>query len=230
MPIKNRKIQAGEAATQVEKKEEAPKRHAFALIREFTAADFITLGNAIMGSLSIFLCLNYLENEKYQPYIVGAFIMLPIGLFFDIMDGYIARCRQRFSPYGADLDSLADLVTFGVAPAVLGFTLGLRGIWDCAILCANISFGISRLARYNVTADQLAAGSKDHKVAYYEGFPIPTNLVIVALLGVAYRNDAIGDNIWGGQFYIYPGHFHPLSLVYLAVGLSLIATFRVPKP
>jgi CDP-diacylglycerol--serine O-phosphatidyltransferase len=228
MPIKSRKNQADQAA--VQKVDSCTEDRHFALIRAFSTADFITLGNAVMGSLSIFLCLAYLENDKYEPYIVAAFLMLPIGLMCDIMDGYIARCSQQFSPYGTDLDSLADLVTFSVAPAALGFTLGLGGLWDCVILCTNISLGISRLARYNVTADRLAAGSTDHKVAYYEGVPLPTNLVTVALLAVAYYNNAIGDKMWGGHYYIYPGHFHPLSLVYLVVGLFLIATFRIPKP
>ena len=56
----------------------------------------------------------------------------------------------------SDLDSLADVISFAVAPAVLGFTLGLRGIWDCLILVFFVCCGVSRLARYNVTAETLA--------------------------------------------------------------------------
>ena len=125
-------------------------------------ADWVTLGNCACGSLSIFFCLNYLENAKYHPYIVASFILLPLALLFDIMDGYVARYRQNSSPYGSDLDSLADVISFSVAPAVLGFTLGLRGVWDCAILTFFVCCGVSRLARYNVTAETLA-GEKNKK-------------------------------------------------------------------
>lgn len=201
----------------------------FALIRDFSFADFVTLGNAVCGSLSIFLCLNYLENEKYHPYIVGAFFLLPLALLCDILDGYFARCRQRFSIYGADLDSLADLISFGVAPNVLGFTLGLRGLWDSAILCANICMGLSRLARYNVTAEALTAPGSQ-KVSYFEGFPIPSNLLSVVLLGIAYFQDSVGPSIWGGEYFILVGHFHPFSLVYLFFGCMMVSTIRIPKP
>ena len=73
----------------------------------------------------------------------------------DVGDGIVARGR-RHSPFGADLDSLADIVSFGVAPAVLGFTLGMRGGWDALVLCAFVCCGVSRLARYNVTAAALS--------------------------------------------------------------------------
>jgi hypothetical protein len=111
-----------------------PNRRRFKLLRSFTAADFVTLGNAACGTCSIFFCLNYLENDGYQPYLHASFVLLPLALIFDILDGYVARRRQNYSPYGSDLDSLADVISFAVAPAVLAFTLGLRGVWDCLIL------------------------------------------------------------------------------------------------
>ena len=58
-------------------------------------------------------------------------LLLPLALVCDVLDGYVARLdRSRQSRLGADLDSLADVISFGVAPAVLGYTLGLRGGWD----------------------------------------------------------------------------------------------------
>ena len=75
----------------------------------------------------------------------------------DVLDGYVARLnKKRQSVLGADLDSLADVISFGVAPAVLGFTLGLRGGWDMAILTYFVVCGVSRLARFNVTSAELA--------------------------------------------------------------------------
>ena len=74
-----------------------------------------------------------------------------------MLDGYVARLNKtRQSRIGADLDSLSDVISFGVAPAVLGFTLGLRGGWDMLVLTYFIVCGVSRLARFNVTADALA--------------------------------------------------------------------------
>ena len=74
-------------------------------------------------------------------------------------------------------------VSFGVAPAVLGFTLGMRGVWDSLVLCIFVCCGVARLARYNVTSAALSGGTG--KVPYYEGTPIPTSLVLVAVLAVA---------------------------------------------
>ena len=79
-----------------------------------------------------------------------------IALACDAADGYIARLdKGRQSLIGADLDSLADIVSFGVAPAVLGYTLGLRGLWDVVCLTWFVCCGISRLARFNVTSASL---------------------------------------------------------------------------
>jgi CDP-diacylglycerol--serine O-phosphatidyltransferase len=166
-----------------------PKRRRFKLLRSFTMADFVTLGNAACGTSSIFFCLNYLENRLYEPYIIASFVLLPLALLFDIMDGHVARYRQNSSPYGSDLDSLADVISFSVAPAVLGFTLGLRGVWDCILLAFFVCAGVSRLARYNVTAETLADVNTG-KVKFYQGFPVPTSLALVVLLAVAY---------WQGQ-------------------------------
>jgi CDP-diacylglycerol--serine O-phosphatidyltransferase len=127
------------------------------------------------------------------------------------------------------LDSLADVVSFGVAPAVLGFTLGLRGEWDVVILVYFVVCGISRLARFNVTAAELSGGSG--KVKYFEGTPIPTSIVIVALLGAAFYANAINEAVWLGVYRLGPAAFHPLALVYALSGSAMIsATLRVPKP
>ena len=86
-----------------------------------------------------------------------AFLLLPLALVCDVLDGYVARAQpHRQSVLGGDLDSLADVISFGVAPAVLGFTLGLRGGWDMVCLTYFVVCGVSRLARFNVTAAALA--------------------------------------------------------------------------
>src|SRR5688500_11585730 len=104
------------------------------MIRSYTPADLLTLANASCGTVSIFLCLSYLEGDR-SGFLWGAFVLPVFALVFDALDGYVARLNpNRQSRLGADLDSLADIVSFGVAPAVLGYTLGLRGLWDVIIL------------------------------------------------------------------------------------------------
>ena len=149
----------------------------------------------------------------------------------DVLDGYVARLnRRRQSALGADLDSLADVISFGVAPAVLGFTLGLRGGWDMLILTYFVVCGVSRLARFNVTADALADETTG-KVKYFEGTPIPTSIAIVLVLGAALYSGSIDENLWLGVMRIGPATLHPLSLLYAASGSAMIsATLRIPKP
>jgi len=122
------------------------------MIRSYTWADVLTIGNASCGTISIFLCLDYLATGRAR-FLWAAFVLLPAALVLDVLDGYVARLdKKRQSVLGADLDSLADVISFGVAPAVLGFTLGMRGGWDMVVLTYFVVCGVSRLARFNVTA------------------------------------------------------------------------------
>jgi CDP-diacylglycerol--serine O-phosphatidyltransferase len=204
------------------------RRH-LSMLRSYTAADALTIGNAVCGTIAIFLCLDYLATGNSR-YMWTAFILLPLALVCDFFDGYVARLNQRRqSVLGGDLDSLADVISFGVAPAVLGFTLGLRGGWDMLCLTYFVVCGVSRLARFNVTAGSLA--DESGKVKYFEGTPIPTSIAIVALLGVAFRLGQVDENLWFGVVRIGPAQLHPLALVYAASGSAMIsATLRVPKP
>src|SRR5687767_15380954 len=186
------------------------------MLRSYTAADVFTIANASCGTISIFLCLDYLAAGNRRDLWL-AFVLLPLALVCDFFDGYVARLnRRRQSVLGGDLDSLADVISFGVAPAVLGFTLGLRGGWDMLCLTYFVVCGVSRLARFNVTAATLADDTG--KVKYFEGTPIPTSIAIVALLGVAFRLGRVDDNLWFGVVQIGPAQLHPLALVYAASG------------
>ena len=207
----------------------AERRH-FSMLRSYSWADALTIGNAACGTIAIFLCLDYLATGS-RRFLWTAFLLLPTALVLDVLDGYVARLdRKRQSVLGADLDSLADVISFGVAPAVLGFTLGLRGGWDMLILTYFVVCGVSRLARFNVTAEALADVTTG-KVKYFEGTPIPTSIVIVAVLCVAMVLGRIDDRLWLGAWQVGPALLHPLSLLYAASGSAMIsATLRVPKP
>jgi CDP-diacylglycerol---serine O-phosphatidyltransferase len=200
------------------------------MLRSYTAADALTIGNAACGTIAIFLCLDYLAADN-RRFLWTAFLLLPLALVCDILDGYVARLdRKRQSVLGADLDSLADVISFGVAPATLGFTLGLRGGWDMLVLTYFVICGVSRLARFNVTASTLA-DAETGKVKYFEGTPIPTSIVIVALLGVAFWQGRIDNQLWFGAWQLGPALLHPLALIYGFSGSAMIsATLRIPKP
>ena len=197
-------------------------------MRSFVLADVITLGNATCGTAAILCCLRYLA-ERRSVYVYTALALLPVALVCDVLDGSVARWRRKQSAIGADLDSLADVVSFGVAPAVLGFTLGLRGTWDAAILVYFVACGISRLARFNATAAALADEATG-KVKYFEGTPIPTSLTLVVALGVAFMLGRVDARLWWGVVELGPWDFHPFSLLYALSGSLMISTIRVPKP
>src|SRR3954463_15943381 len=200
------------------------------MLRPYTPAQLLPHGNATCGTIAIFLCLDYLATDE-RRFLWTAFLLLPAALVCDVLDGYVARWNtSRQSRLGADLDSLSDVISFGVAPAVLGFTLGLRGGWDMLCLSYFVVCGVSRLARFNVTAADLADAATG-KVKYFEGTPIPTSIALVLLLGVAFYLDRIDHALWFGVYRIGPALLHPLTLVYVASGSAMIsATLRVPKP
>ena len=206
------------------------RRPHLSMMRSYTAADALTLANAGCGTIAIFLCLSYVASGNVRL-LWGAFLLLPAALAFDVLDGYVARTQQtRASALGGDLDSLSDVISFGVAPAVLGFTLGLNGGWDTLVLTYFVLCGVSRLARFNVTAAALADAATG-KVRYFEGTPIPTSIVIVALLALAFALGGTGDMPWLGTLQIGPARLHPLVFVYAASGSAMIsATLRIPKP
>src|SRR5262245_31705390 len=200
------------------------------MLRSYTWADLVTMGNAACGTITIFLCLDYLATDS-RRFLWIAFVLLPLALVLDVLDGYVARLdASRQSVYGADLDSLADVISFGVAPAVIGFTLGLRGGWDMLVLTYFVVCGASRLARFNVTASALT-DPESGKVKYFEGTPITTSVVIVALLGLAFWLGRVDEYIWFGAIQIGSAQLHPFSLLYAISGSAMIsATLRVPKP
>ena len=206
-----------------------PSRH-LSMLRSYTAADAFTIGNAACGTIAIFLCLDYVETGSPR-WLWIAFALFPLALVCDVLDGYVARLDTGHrSVLGGDLDSLADVISFGVAPAVLGFTVGLRGAWDMLILTYFVVCGVSRLARFNVTASALTDASTG-KVKYFQGTPIPTSVAIVAVLAVAFFLDRTGNALWLGAWRIGPATLHPLVLLYAASGSAMIsATLRVPKP
>jgi len=197
------------------------------MLRDYRAADLITLANAGAGMAAVLVMMSYLTTaQPWRVYLSLA--LIPVALCFDIADGRVARRHGPFSPFGQELDSLADIVSFGVAPAALGYGLGLRGGLDIIILIFFVACGISRLARYNVTASQLSDDSG--KVKYFEGTPIPSSLLLVALLALCFYVGRTGERLPLGKLDLVGLELHPFALLFFANGCAMISkTLRIPK-
>jgi CDP-diacylglycerol--serine O-phosphatidyltransferase len=204
-----------------------PTTRHFSMIRGFHLADFVTLGNAACGVGAIFCTMAYVGGAGIAWFFAAA-ALAPAAFLLDVLDGRIARARHEYSILGRELDSLADVISFGVAPAALGYAAGLDGGWDWAALIYFVCCGVSRLARYNVTAESLSAGGA--KVRYFEGTPIPTSVVIVGVLAWAAWHGRLGDAVLGGSWRLGPAVLHPLSLLFVLSGTLMISkTLRIPK-
>ncbi len=205
-----------------------PQKH-FSMIREFHLADFFTLANGACGIAGVFCAMKYLETQTVRYFLIAA-ALAPAAFIFDVLDGRIARWRQTHSALGRELDSLADVISFGVAPAALGFAAGLHGGWDWVALTYFVCCGVGRLARFNVTAEKLSEGTGTGKVKYFEGTPIPTSVVLTGVLAFAAWQGRLGDNLYGGVWKIGPWDLHPLALLFVLSGTLMISkTLRIPK-
>jgi CDP-diacylglycerol---serine O-phosphatidyltransferase len=204
-----------------------PKRHKpFAMIREFQLADWFTLANAVCGTGALFSMLTYLQTTDVR-HVYFACGMVVAALVFDVLDGRVARWRQKSSGMGRELDSLADVISFGVAPVVIGYGCGMQGLYDRMVLTYFVACGVSRLARYNITAAALSDGGD--KVKYFEGTPIPTSLLLVVLMFVAATQGALRDSLWFGQVVFAGFTLHPLVLVFAVSGSLMVSRIRFPK-
>jgi CDP-diacylglycerol--serine O-phosphatidyltransferase len=204
-----------------------PKLHKpFSMIREFHLSDWFTLANAVCGTGAMFSMLTYLQTTDVS-HIYFACGMLFAALVFDVLDGRIARWRQKTSGMGRELDSLADIISFGVAPAVIGYGCGMQGLYDRIILTCFVACGVSRLARYNITAEALS--DDKGKVKYFEGTPIPTSLLLVLLMLWAASQGALGESLWFGQVVFAGFTLHPIVLLFAVSGSLMISRIRIPK-
>lgn len=194
----------------------------FSMIRGFHLADLFTIANGFCGVGALFQAMRFLATQE-RGRIDAAAVLILAALVFDVLDGRIARWRHRASPLGRELDSLADVISFGVAPAGIAFAAGLQTALDQLILMYFVGCGLSRLARYNVTAEALAA--ETGKVRHFEGTPIPTSIVPLALLLLAFHREALYPVQVAGV------DLHLVSLLFLLSGSLMISkTLRIPKP
>ena len=164
----------------------------FKMLRLIKFADVFTLTNVIFGIISILFSIKGWYNT--------ASLMLLLAVVSDFFDGKIAKIMGQANEFGKELDSLADTVSFGVAPAIFGFVLIQTPL---AIISFTIFLfcGILRLARYNIM---------DMKGAF-QGMPITLNGVIIPLI----------------FFLDVPIRFYPY--IYLILGVFMVSSFKIKK-
>ncbi len=196
------------------------------MIREFHLADWLTLANAVCGVGALFSTMTYLQSSEIRHVYFACSLVLA-ALIFDVLDGRVARWRQKTSSMGRELDSLADVISFGVAPAIIAYGCGMQGLYDRIVLAFFVACGVSRLARYNVTAQAMSGGTD--KVSHFEGTPIPTSIVLVLLLAVAAAAGAVRERLWLGQLTLAGFTLHPLVLVFALPGSLMISRIRIAK-
>ncbi|CCH60282.1 hypothetical protein TBLA_0C04860 [Henningerozyma blattae CBS 6284] len=202
----------------------------FSMIRNLHLADFITMMNGFSGFYSIISCLRFTLTGK-PHYVQRAHFFIFLGVCFDFFDGRVARLRNRSSLMGQELDSLADLISFGVAPAIVAFAIGFQTTLDVLILSFFVLCGLARLARFNVTVSQLPKDTKG-KSKYFEGLPMPTSLLLVAGMAYLVKHNLISNNLPFGI--IREGlvlEFHPFVIIFFIHGCGMISkSMKIPKP
>lgn len=165
-----------------------------------TLADFFTIANLSSGICSIFFAIN--------QHMIAAALALVVAVFFDWIDGKIARLHKQTELqklFGKELDSLADIVSFGIASAVFGFMIGLQQWWHILILLFFVAAGMLRLARFNVTENK----------GCYEGIPITVNGILFPVVYAVY-------------FYV-PFNIYYFAALYAVMAFAMLSTYPVKK-
>ena len=148
----------------------------------FLLPNLITLSSVFCGFYAILLCGRGAEEQDFYR----AALLIVYAMFFDTIDGRVARLTKTQSALGVQLDSLADVINFGAAPAALVYRWSLEPLGNVGIFAcfAYVSCGVIRLARFNVlTTGESGAPKKPGK--YIVGLPIPGAAGIVVSLVVA---------------------------------------------
>ncbi|KZT44072.1 CDP-diacylglycerol--serine O-phosphatidyltransferase [Sistotremastrum suecicum HHB10207 ss-3] len=207
----------------------------FSLVRNFRLADLVTIMNCVCGSFSLFSSARYLLSND-EAYLWSALAFPLAGLMFDFFDGKVARWSNSSSMLGQELDSLADLVSFGLAPAVLAFVIGLRTVLDTVVLTGFICCGLARLARFNATV-ALVPKDSSGKAKYFEGLPIPSSLFLVGMLSYWTQKGWIEGKegvplgvitLWGESGGL--GDVHAVASIFGVWAAMMVSkTLRVPK-
>jgi len=174
---------------------------------------FFTLMNLFCGFLAIIQI-----SEGYLHY--GAWLIVLAGLF-DALDGFMARITNSTSAFGIELDSLSDVVSFGVAPGFLLYYFGLNELQVPGLILAALPAvcGAIRLARFNV--DAKAAPSD-----VFKGLPIPLQAIMTVGFYLSFRNDEV---IFSGFQYGMNSVLIPMVIILSLLMVSTVPFDKVPR-
>lgn len=149
-----------------------------------------------------------------------AVVCLAISGLCDMFDGKIARTKKNRTEveknFGIQIDSLSDVICFGVSPAILCYCMGMRSRVGIVILMFYVLAGLIRLAWFNVT-EEVRQSETTEKREYYQGLPI-TSMAIALPIMFALKP------LLGKDFFL------GLHVLVLAVGLLFITNFKLRKP
>ena len=176
----------------------------------FVLPNLFTVSSIFCGVYSITLSAGEPTGDNFYRAAVAIFF----GSFFDAFDGRVARLTRTQSDFGVELDSLADVISFGVAPAILVYKWALAGMGTSGIVISSIyaACGAIRLARFNVIAHSETGSSR-----YFVGLPIPLAAgmlvaLVIALNSLGSPADAVGP--W------------PIAALMLALSFLMVSTIR----
>lgn len=207
-----------------------PRRAAYVLPTFFTAGNiflgYLAIVQAFQGAMAA-LGGNLGSNSHFE----AAAKMIGVAVLLDGIDGRIARLTNTVSDFGRELDSLADVITFGIAPAVLAYAWGIRFVQASGALADVLTragyfvcflfllCGAARLARFNITTNPVPKnpGRADRK--YFVGLPIPSAAGMVA--AVVFAADSAPLQWW------------PVAILWLilltALALLMVSMWRYPS-
>jgi len=183
----------------------------------FILPNLFTLSSIFCGFYAVVLCLGTPSGPPGDDAHYRAALLIIFGMFFDTIDGRVARLTRTQSSFGIQLDSLADVVTFGVAPAILvhSWALSPMGLMGVVVCFCFVACGAIRLGRFNVLA-MAGDGSPKAPDKYILGLPIPGAAGILVSLVAA--NHAVAGGLSSSPV--------PILVVVLALSFFMVSTIK----
>src|ERR1051325_9312203 len=177
----------------------------------FVLPNLFTVSSIFWRVYAIMLSAGEATGDNFYRAAVAVFF----GNFFDAFDGRVARLTKTQSAFGVELDSLADVITFGVAPAILVYKWALYGLGAFGIIISGIyaSCGAIRLARFNVLAHSEAGVQR-----FFVGLPIPLAAGTLVSLVIALQHGGIPVSDYVGLW--------PIAVLVLVLAFLMVSTIR----
>lgn len=181
------------------------------IIGFYNAANFITLAGLCSSLVSCYLAL----TGNYKT----AVLMFLLAGACDMFDGRVARATDngdiKRRTFGVQIDTVCDMVSFGIAPGIFAFSLGFRDIADVIIYIMFACFGAIRLAYFNT---QALTEAENMKVTVFTGMPIPTICFFIPVLSLM-------------MTFVDPNVMHwVFKAIYILVGVSFVINVKIKKP